>query len=1456
MLILYVGVLFAIHIPFVQHFIGEKIANVVAEKMGTTVSVGSVDLGLLNRIIIDDVVIYDQSDSTMLRAGRLSVKVDLLPLLEGRVSISSAQLFGVHANLYKTDSLTAPNYQFALDALTSKDTLDNSPIDLRINSLIIRHSSLRYDRKDIAQTEDRINVNHLKINDISAHVILKTLTEDSLNINIKRLALKEQSGLHVERFSMRLTANHQGALLEDFHLQLPHSIFRIDTLTTTYNDNDWKTLRYATSINHTSITPSDLACFFPALRGFEQPLDIHAAISGTANSVEGRDLRIQSNQINLSAEMSVRQLDSVPQWQARIHSLDLTNGITANLKEAFEQIPIEAVRLGNLHISGEANGQGLQQVDSRSTLTTDAGHIDLTFAMTDGRQFRGNLKTDSISLRRIFDKEELGLLSTNVIINGNNQHISAQGLISRLDYKGYPYHNIQIDGTYQQNNMEGMLNVDDPYLQINLQGSVHRSHRTTIKVIGNIDHIHPNALNLTDQWGDADFAAHFNADFTASGLNDAEGTFDLTNFTMTQNDSLDTHYHFDHLHVESGYQEGIHFMKINGDMGQAELSGNFDWATLSQSFVNYTASKLPTLPGLSKTLSPTNNNFTAHLKLNDTRWMGHLLHIPLVLEQPVQLDIKMNDAQHLLDIEGQMPAFTYNDSRYSNGSITLTTDNNTTRSQTIVTKVMNNDQPLELQLLMQAADNQLSTSFLWDNKGNMEQEISGTINAITEVYTNDQGKPEAHVRIKPSQMILGGTPWYLAPSNILYSDQQVKVDYFNVSHGDQHLVIDGIASAQPNDTLMVDLNELEVAYILDMANFHSVKFDGLATGRAYITQPFDNVSAWADLSVKDFRFQEGRMGTLNVQAEWNKNEKQIDLHAVSADDEAQTIIDGYISPVRKDLDLFIEANNTNIEFCNSFTKSFLTNVKGTANGEVELSGLFKHVYLTGDLIVDGQATVKALNTTYWLQSDTIKLLPDLIHFQTCNIADREGHRGMVDGDLNHRNFKNFIYDLNITADHLLAYDFPTFEDGNTICGTVFATGHASIHGKPGEVVINCNVTPNRDSYFAYNAANPDAISQQDFITWGVSANAHKGSEHLSQTVLPTNDWAETTDIYLNFDINATPEAMLKVLMDQHTQDYITLNGTGNLKATYYNKGPFNMYGTYTINHGTYGITIQNIIKKNFTFQDGGTIVFGGDPFHAALNMQAVYTVNGVSLSDLNIGKSFSDNTVRVNCLMNIAGTPSSPRVDFDLEMPNVNSEEQQMIRSVITSEQEMNQQVLYLLGIGRFYTQGANNGQSQQYDQTSLAMQSFLSGTVSTHISELLSQVIKSNDWNFGANISTGNEGWHNAEYEGTISGRMLNNRLLINGQFGYRNNATQANPSFIGDFDIRYLLYPNGNLALKVYNQTNDRYFTRSSLNTQGVGLIMKRDFNGLGDLLRTTKKKKKTDKTAIKSEPSPKKQ
>ena len=95
-------------------------------------------------------------------------------------------------------------------------------------------------------------------------------------------------------------------------------------------------------------------------------------------------------------------------------------------------------------------------------------------------------------------------------------------------------------------------------------------------------------------------------------------------------------------------------------------------------------------------------------------------------------------------------------------------------------------------------------------------------------------------------------------------------------------------------------------------------------------------------------------------------------------------------------------------------------------------------------------------------------------------------------------------------------------------------------------------------------------------------------------------------------------------------------------------------------------------------------------------------------------------------------------------------------------------------------------------------------------------------------------ENWENMEIEGILEGRLLDNRLLINGNFGYRDNPMYAT-NFIGDFDIRYLL--TGGLSLKGYNKTNDRYFSKTSLTTQGVGLVFQRDF----DKFKTRRNKRK---------------
>jgi len=1431
--------------PAAQAWIAGKIAHAVSQKLNTEVHIGSVNIGGINRVIVDEVLIKDQSMNDMLKVGRLSVRMELLPLLDGRIVVSSAQLFNAHASLHRQDSLSQTNFQFVIDSLSSRDTTNNSALDLAINSLIVRNTSISYHQADVAKTPGRFNPAHLELSEISSHVILRHLTSNSLSVQLKRLAFKEQSGMTVNRMGFEIDWEQNKLNIPHLFLQLPKSDLVIDDVTATVCPAQLKdSLRFEGTLTETNITPSDLTFLLPELTDLKSVIKIKGRINGSAKHLGIERFSIQSSDGSISTDLAgwIHDTKKHPAWNLRLNRLAVSHGLLGFLGKLRDDFPLILSRLGDIEVKGEANGESNGHMDLVAAFNSELGQADLSGTYTIGQTFSGHIKTDAFELGSLLDNELLGGLSADVDVTGNSKTVHVAGSVSRLHFKGYDYQDILVDGNYDVNEgIAGRLSIDDPHLQAHIEGEIHPEKNSRINLTGNIARFYPKALGLSDNWGNASFSTNIEADISATTLSEATGSIDIEDFVM-HNDTMN--YRIDHLHVKSEKNGDFRFLKVSGDMGEAELHGKFEWATLPHSLYRCISSRLPSIPNLPTHHQPTDNDFEVDVHLTDTEWMKQLLGIDVTLQRPTVFRAMMNDRTGQAFIHGYLPQFSYKDHFFRDGRIDLTTPGDSILCQVHCTRYDGSRQNMIFDVYAQAAQDDLFTKLTWDNSRRDEACNHGELRTITNVYSNGSGSSEAHVRVLPSTIMMGSSEWEIEPGDIFYNKEQLLVDHFGVTHDAQHIIVEGIASDRLRDTLSIDLNQVEVAYVLDLVNFTAVSFAGKATGKAYVTHALSAPDAWADLIVEQFKFEGGKMGTLNAQAHWNKDDQQIDINAIARDGaDANTYISGYVSPTHERIDLLIQGRGTHIDFLHSFTNSFLNNVSGHAYGDVRLIGPLGEMDLLGTLVVDAQATVTTLGTTYQLHGDTVRFVHDDILIDGATIHDKHGNSGTLRGGIHHKNLTQLTFDLDVATDRLLAYDMSPDDPAADplFHGTVFAATSVDLHGRPGEIQINCNATPLEGTVFTYNAANPDAINDQRFINWHdhslrLAADSQSSSSDVAQTTREDNP----SDLRINFIINTQPEATIKLLMDTKTGDYITLGGNGVIQATYYNKGAFQMFGTYTVSRGTYGITIQNIIKKNFTFQPGGTIVFGGPPLDAALNLQALYTVNGVSLSDLNIGSSFTGNTVRVNCLMNILGQASAPRVEFDLDMPTVNSEEKQMIRSVIANEQEMNQQVLYLLGIGRFYTQGINNAETQQqYDQTQLAMQSFLSGTLSTQINEVLSQVLKSANWNFGANISTGNEGWHNAEYEGLVSGRMLNNRLLINGQFGYRDNATQASPSFIGDFDIRYLLHPNGNLALKVYNQTNDRYFTHSSLNTQGLGLIMKKDFNNLHDLFSHRRKR-----------------
>lgn len=1440
---LYTAIIILLHIPSIQTYIGGCVADALCDKFGTKVKVGRVDLGFINRLILDDSYMQDKNGEQMLRVSRISVKINLLALANGQIEITSAQFFGLHANLYKATPEAKPNFQFVIDALASKDsTKQKTPLDLQINSLIIRNGEISYRVLSRPSRPGKFSADDINARNISAHIIINRITDDSLNVKVKRIAFDERCGFKLKSLSLSAIACRTKTKIENFKLELPATLIQIPSLQASYRMKNGQiempTLQFAGSIKAPYISPSDLAVFVPTLTRLNMRPALDIQFNGTGSSLTVKKISINTTDgsLQLVANGGVKNYPANPSWYTNIDQLKASQQAISNIYAVAtgKNVPNIIERLGNVQITGYVGGDK-KNIASEGNLHTSPGNLTLAFDKR-GDKITAHMETVRFNIGSLVNDNKLGHISANLNVHGSSKdNFAAQGRVYDFDYNGYKYRSLNLNATYRNKRLEGKANIDDPNVQLTAIGTfVNNGAKPNLQLKANIAHFEPNTLRLTDKWQQTAFAANIACDIKGSDINNADGSIELHDFAMR---GPETEYNINNVSVKTGYNNGNHFLDVDSDFGTIDINGHFSYNTIVRSVLNMVAAKLPTIPGLTHKPQREFNDFTINASLNSTEWMNRLLGIPLEIHRPLNISGEIDDKNEKINLWCDVPSFTFNGNRFSDAFVNVESPSDTLKADIRIKKLADRGKYMALHLNAGASDNHLNTSLSFSN--NERHPLKGIINSSTVFAKDEEGVSTAYIDVLPSRATIGDTTWHVAPSSIIYSKNKLQVNSFSVSHDNQMLAINGTATKSENDSLLVTLNDIDVSYVLNLVNFHSVDFLGMASGEARIAGAFSEKPLLsADVIVKDFKFETGRMGTLYANVGYNHEEGNIEINAVAKDEDNRwTDINGYVSPKHNYINLAIDAHRTRAEFMESFCGSFMDNVNADINGNVNVVGPLNNINLVGKAVVDGSVRLSALNTTYWMRGDSVTFVPDEIKFKGDTLYDRNGNIGIMTGSIYHKHLTNLSYALKVKAKNLLAYDTHSFGD-NTFYGTAYVTGDCDIKGKSGEVVIDIDAVPEKNSILVYNAADQSSIGSTDFITWkdnNVEETDSTDTEHNNKVDISTN-------IRLNFLINCNPNATLKLIMDEKTGDYITLNGDGVLRASYFNKGSFDIYGNYIVDHGVYKLTIQNIIKKDFTFQKGGSISFGGDPYNAALNLKALYVLNSVSLADLNIGRSFSNNNVRVNCLMNITGNPNSPKVDFDLDMPNMSNDIKQMVYSLLNAEEEKNQQVLYLLAVGRFMAQNNNNnatGETPQYSQTSLAMQSFLSGTISQQLNSVLSNVINSSNWNFGANISTGTEGFNNAEYEGMLSGSLLNNRLLFNGQFGYRDNAN-ATTSFIGDFDIKYLLFPNGNLAINVYNKTNDRYFTRNSLNTQGLGVIMKKDFTRISDLFFWRKKEK----------------
>ena len=464
---------------------------------------------------------------------------------------------------------------------------------------------------------------------------------------------------------------------------------------------------------------------------------------------------------------------------------------------------------------------------------------------------------------------------------------------------------------------------------------------------------------------------------------------------------------------------------------QIRIQRNLSVSSTARSISNIIRNKLPTLPELPP-YQKSNNSFALNLRLTKTDWLQKLLGINLEVIQPIAMHGEVNDQQKIIDLTASLPKFKYNGTTYES-FVRMNTPNDTLTTDIHLKRINNKDNDFLWYIHAKAVDNQLHSSISWDNQS--KNIFKGKLVSDANFYKTEKGQPAAHIKILPSDILVGDTVWNIKPADISYYANHLDISNLSVQHKKQHIIINGTATKNKEDNIQVDLNDVDVKYILNLVNFHSVDFSGQASGNASISSVFSDPQAEANLSVRNFRFQDGRMGTLEANVNYWNEEGQINIDAYTHDEGMKnTFIKGYVSPKHNSIDLNIDAEGTRLEFIEDFCGSFMKNVEATVAGNVRVYGPLNNINLTGKVVANGPVTISSLNTTYEMINDTVLIVPDHIIFQRDTVYDRNSNIGILSGSVDHKHLTNFKFYLNIEAKNLPVHEVATIIISHILLG--------------------------------------------------------------------------------------------------------------------------------------------------------------------------------------------------------------------------------------------------------------------------------------------------------------------------------------------------------------------------------------------------------------------------------------
>ena len=1471
------GLYIALSLPIVQNKVRDVASAELTKALNTDVEIGSVMFVPFDKVTLRNVVIRDAEGDTAAYIRRLGAGVELstIKLNPIGIKVKYAELIGLDARINKATPESALNIQHIIDALKPKDkTKPPTLFNLKINSVIIRRSQLTYDVLSLPHNKGKLDPNHIKIQNLNTDIHAPQLANDDFTVELKRFTVDEQSGISIKNLTGKFDINPTYSEITDLHIQMPESELNFADLRFEYNSlktlsKDIQTMPLNIIIEKGShISLNDLAGLVPQLRNQDTKLQITADVAGKIDSLAINTFELNSNENNIHIGLNgyignVTNTDSLCYELNRLavtgYGIDIAD-LVSSFTHLSDKAALSISNLGNIAINGNGKGDILRGA-VKCDINSGQGNLalDVNYARSSTSspiKLNSHIASSNINVGHIINSTDVGAVGfdTNIdaTLSKHTRKANIEGAITHAELKGYRYNDILVNVSMDNNLYDGSLNIADPNINLTVAGeAVIENSIPTFDIQVEAHDIALDSLNLWHKYPGYRLSASIDAQYSGKTFDDATALFTVSGLNFINDNPDATNLQLDHIDIEVDNATSPQHIAINSDLIEGRVDGSYSVATLANSCIDILANSFPIITqqqeqatnkkSKKKAEVHKNNNFDFAFTVKDNNALTDFLNTPIKLIHPIYINGHLNHSDHTMGLSIDAPYLQKGFKLIRNTALNVDIANADDRcnvNATITMPSKKGDTTANLDL--SGKDNRIDTDLSWsiDNT----REFKGNVSLSAQLDKADDNSFLADIDINKSQLVFNDTAWTVNPAEINVIGNYIKVDGIDIRREGQFITINGEASPNMEHQLLLDLNNVNLDYVFQTLAINNVTFGGNATGTFFASNLFSKqpILYTPKLDVKGFSYNGAVFGDAILVSKWNTETQGVEIVAdIAQANGLNSQVIANIYPIREALDVKFDANKLNAQFMRPIMSTFAKDISGTASGKAHLYGTFKDVNMTGDIYAENLRLKIDFTNVYYTASDSIRIRPGRIEFNNVKLNDDFGNPGHLTGTLRHNYFRDAEFDFDIhDVRNLLCYD-ETRQRNERWYGRIFGTGRASITGRPGFVGISVDMATERNSDFTFVILDSQEASEYSFVTFRDRNRLNEPDEPTViktpmdkvkqlEAIIAERQKQETieTEYRIDIHVNATPQADVTVIMDPAGGDRIRAHGNGSLQLTYDSSNEeLIMNGTYRLEDGRYNFTLQDIILKEFTIEKNSAITFKKDPFNAILDLTAYYTLNA-NLSDLDESflqdKDLNRTNVPVRAVLKATGNMQQPDIAFDIDFPTLSQDVYRKVKSIVSTDDMMNRQIIYLLALNRFYTPEYMASTTKGSELLSVA-----TSTISSQLSSILGEI--NDNFNISPNFRSNKGDFSDLEVDLALSSRLLNNRLLFNGNFGYRDNSLNNN-TFIGDFDIEYLLTNSGNIRLKAYNRYNDQnYYVKTALTTQGVGIVYRRDFDNM---------------------------